>query len=277
VRLGIAIFGTDLSIDPARLAVAAEERGFVSLYFSEHTHIPVSRLTPAPTGDAALPAEYSRTLDPLIACATAAAVTRDLLVGTGVTLLAQREPIVTAKAIATLDHLSGGRFVLGIGFGWNREEAADHGVDFARRRDVVREHLAAMRALWEKDVAEYAGAHVRFAPSWAWPKPVGGPPVLVGGAAGPTLFAHIAEYADGWMPIGGRGIREALPDLRRAAERAGRDPAALRVVPFGTDPSPGKLDYYASLGIDEVALRVPSGGADEVLPVLDRYAAEYLR
>ncbi|WP_019630540.1 TIGR03619 family F420-dependent LLM class oxidoreductase [Actinomadura atramentaria] len=276
MRLGITLFATDRTMSPVALARAAEERGFASVYLPEHTHIPVSRDTPPPTGDAVLADEYARTLDPLVALAAAAAVTTTIRLGTGVCLVAQREPIVTAKAVATLDRLSGGRFVFGVGYGWNREEAADHGVAFAERRGVAREHLLAMRALWTRDVAGFDGRHVRFAPSWAWPKPAAGPPVLIGGAPGPRLFAHIAELADGWLPIGGRGVREALPELRRAAERAGRDPAALRVVPFGTVPDAGKLAYYAGLGIDEVVLRVPGGTADEVLPVLDDYAARFL-
>jgi alkanesulfonate monooxygenase SsuD/methylene tetrahydromethanopterin reductase-like flavin-dependent oxidoreductase (luciferase family) len=173
-----------------------------------------------------------------------------------------------------LDQLSGGRFEFGVGFGWNRDEMRDHGVDPPTRRAQAREHVLAMRALWRDEVASFAGEYVRFAPSWSWPKPVqaGGPPVLLGGAAGSTLFAHIAEYGDGWIPIGGAGVKEALPALREACEAKGRDPAGLRVVPFGTVPASGKLDYYASLGIDEVVLRVPGAGRDKVLAILDGYA-----
>jgi probable F420-dependent oxidoreductase len=276
MRLGVTIFGTDRTICPIELAREAEDRGFASLYLPEHTHVPVSRQTPPPTGDAELPEEYARTLDPLVALAAAAAVTRSIRLGTGVCLLAQREPIVTAKAIATLDALSGGRFVLGVGYGWNREEMADHGVDPRRRRDQLREHVLAMKALWNNDVAGYAGEFVRFAPSWSWPKPVSGPPVLLGGAAGPTLFAQLVEYADGWLPMGGAGLREALPRLHRTAAEAGRDPASLTVVPFGTVPTAAKLDHYASLGIAEVVLRLPAGSRETVLPVLDHYAEDHL-
>jgi len=274
VRFGVTMFATDRTIDPAALARAAEERGLHSLYLPEHTHIPVSRRTPPPTGDAELADEYKRTLDPLIALAAAASVTDRIVLGTGICVVAQREPIVTAKAIATLDLLSHGRFVFGIGFGWNADEIEQHGVSMPERRAVAREHVLAMQRLWRDDVAEHHGEHVELAPSWSWPKPVQrpGPPVLIGGAAGPKLFAHVAEYADGWIPIGGSGIRAALPDLQRACEAAGRDPAGLRIVPFGTVPDPGKVDYYASLGIDEVVLRVPGGAADAVLPLLDRYA-----
>lgn len=268
------MFATDVSMSVPELARAAEERGFHSLYIPEHTHIPTSRRTPAPTGTAELAEEYRRTVDPLVALAGAAAVTERIRLGTGICLVAQREPIVTAKAIASLDQLSGGRFELGIGFGWNREEMEDHGVDPTRRRDLVREHMLAMRALWTEDVASFDGEFVRFEPSWSWPKPAqpGGPPVLIGGAAGPKMFAHIAEYADGWIPIGGAGVRAALPDLHRACEAVGRDPAELRLVPFGTLPDPGKLDYYASIGVTEIVLRVPTGNADTVLPVLDDHA-----
>jgi probable F420-dependent oxidoreductase len=233
----------------------------------------VSRRTPPPTGDAELRDEYKRTLDPFVALAMAAAVTDRILLGTGISLVAQREPIVTAKAVASLDLLSGGRFVLGIGFGWNEDETENHGIAMPERRDVTREHMLAMRALWTEDVAEFHGKHTELAPSWSWPKPVSGPPVLIGGAAGRKMFAAIAEYADGWIPIGGRGIREALPDLHAACEAIGRDPSTLRIVPFGTIPNAGKLEYYASLGIEEIVLRVPSADADVVLPLLDEYAA----
>jgi probable F420-dependent oxidoreductase len=275
VRLGVTMFGTDQSMRPDDLARAAEERGFVSMYLAEHTHIPVSRRTPPPTGDETLPEHYARALDPFVALTTAAAATERLRVGTGICLVAQRDPIVTAKAVASLDHLSGGRFVFGIGFGWNEDEIEDHGVDIRRRRDVAREHMLAMQRLWVDDEASFEGEFVRLPPSWSWPKPLQQPwpPVLIGGAAGRTLFDHVAEYADGWIPIGGAGVRAALPELHRAVEAAGRDPATMRVVPFGTIPDPGKLDYYESLGIDEVVLRVPVGGSDVALRTLDEYAS----
>jgi len=268
------MFATDTSMSVPALARAAEERGFHSLYIPEHTHIPTSRRTPAPTGTVELAEEYLRTVDPLVALGAAASITERIRLGTGICLIAQREPIVTAKAIATIDQLSGGRFELGIGFGWNHEEMEDHGVDPKHRRAQAREHMLTMRALWTDDVASFDGEFVHLEPSWSWPKPVrpGGPPVLIGGAAGPKMFAHIAEYADGWIPIGGAGVRAALPDLRRAYESAGRDPDAIRVVPFGTLPDPAKLDYYASIGVSEIVLRVPTGDADSVLPVLDDHA-----
>ncbi len=275
MRYGVTMFMTDQSIGPAAFARAVEERGLHSIYLPEHTHIPLSRRTPPPTGDVELAEEYKRTLDPLVALATAAAVTERVLLGTGICLVAQREPIVTAKAIATLDRVSGGRFVFGVGFGWNEDELAHHGVAMGDRRAVARERVLTMQRLWAEDVAEFHGEVVDLSPSWSWPKPVQrpGPPVLIGGAPGPKLFAQVAEYANGWMPIGGAGIRSALPDLHRACETLGRDPAGLRIVPFGTVPDPGKLEYYASMGIEEIVLRVPVGGPDQVLPRLDQYAS----
>jgi probable F420-dependent oxidoreductase len=274
MRYGVTMFMTDQTMPPVDLARAVEERGLYSLYVPEHTHIPTSRLTPPPTGDAELRDEYKRTLDPLVVCSMAAAVTETLVLGTGICLVAQREPIVTAKAIATLDQLSGGRFVLGMGFGWNADEIADHGLTMANRRAVTREHVLAMRALWTNDIGSFDGEFVHIEPSWSWPKPVRpqGPPVLIGGAAGPKLFAHVAEYADGWIPIGGAGMRAALPDLHRACEAVDRDPASLQIVPFGTVPDAGKLEYYESIGVTEVVLRLPSGDANRVLPILDEYA-----
>jgi probable F420-dependent oxidoreductase len=273
VRYGVTMFITDLTMTPAALARAVEDRGFGSVYVPEHTHIPTSRRTPPPTGDAELAEEYKRTLDPLVAMTSAAAATERLVVGTGIMLVAQRDPIVTAKAIATLDLVSGGRFVLGIGFGWNADELEDHGVAMKERRAVARERVLAMRALWRDDVASFEGDHVHLPPTWSWPKPVqpGGPPILIGGAAGPIMFAHVAEYADGWIPIGGRGVRAALPDLHRACDAVGRDPAELRIVPFGTVPDGGKLEYYESIGVTEVVLRLPSADAATVERTLDRY------
>jgi probable F420-dependent oxidoreductase len=274
VRFGVTMFMTDLTMGPIELARAVEERGLVSLYVPEHTHIPVSRRTAPPTGDAELREEYKRTLDPFVALSMAAAVTERLVVGTGICLVAQRDPIITAKEVATLDALSQGRFSFGIGFGWNQDEIEHHGVDMKRRREVAREHVLTMQALWRDEQATFDGEFVHLEPSWAWPKPAqkAGPPVLIGGAAGPKLFAAVAEYADGWIPIGGAGVKAALVELARACEARDRDPATLRIVPFGTMPDPGKIDYYASIGIDEIVLRLPSGNAERVLPILDEYA-----
>jgi len=256
------------------LAVAAEERGFHSLYIPEHTHIPVSRETPAATGTDELDDGYLRTLDPLVALSAAAALTSTILLGTAVALPAEHDPIAWAKAVATLDFISGGRAVMGVGFGWNKEELRDHGVLFEDRRAVVREHLLLAQALWTGDVGGYEGEFASVSPSWSWPKPVQQPRVrtLLGGGAGPKLFAAIAEYGDGWIPFGGAGLRDALPLLRQAVTDAGRDPATLHIVPMGVLPTPEKMAYYESLGVTECVLRVPAAGPDEVLPVLDEYA-----
>jgi probable F420-dependent oxidoreductase len=274
MKLGVTMFTTDRAMGPVALARAVEDRGFHSLYVHEHTHIPTSRRTPPPTGEAVLAEEYKRTLDPFVALAAAAAITSRLTLGTAVCLVAQHDPIVMAKEVATLDLLCGGRLVLGVGFGWNREEMESHGVDFRQRRELVREKMLAMEQLWSEERAAFVGELVRFEECWSWPKPAQQPrpPVLLGGAAGPTLFAHIAEYGDGWMPMGGAGVGGALPALRRAMEDAGRDPAHLKVILIGTIPDPGKLEHYAAIGVTEVALRLPSAPADAVLPVLDDYA-----
>lgn len=279
MRIAVTIFLTDETITPIRLARELEQRGFAGLYLPEHTHIPVERTTPYPAGGE-LPREYGRTLDPFVALGQAAAVTERLGLGTGITLVAQHDPIDLAKQVATLDHLSGGRFTLGVGFGWNVEEAADHGVDWRTRRELVRDRMALMRALWAEEPTGYEGEHGGVRPSHAHPKParkprgpVAGPRTLVGGAAGPKLFAHIVEYADGWLPIGGRGLTESLPVLRAAWADAGRDPAALQVVPYAVQPSPGKLAHYAELGIEEVVVQLPPAGEAEVLRALDGYGA----
>jgi probable F420-dependent oxidoreductase len=280
MRYGITMFATDVSIDIVELAREAEARGLESLWLPEHTHIPVSRRTPPPTGDAQLAEEYRRCLDPLVALAAAATATERLRLGTGILLAAQREPIVTAKAVATLDWLSGGRAALGVGFGWNEDELEQHGVAMGERRDVARERILAMQALWADDEASFHGAHVQIEPSWSWPKPVqtgrdGRPrvPVLHGGAAGPKLFAHIAEYGDGWIPIGGGGLTDAIPRLREVVAAAGRDPDLLEIVPFGSLPDPGKLDHFERIGVTECVFRIPSAPRDVVLPLLDEQAA----
>jgi probable F420-dependent oxidoreductase len=279
VRLGITAFLTDQAMAPADLARAVEERGFDSLYFPEHTHLPVRADTPPALVDGVHLDDYKRSLDPFVALATAAPVTERIALGTGVVLAAQHDPIVLAKQIATLDHLSGGRVVFGMGFGWNQAEAADHGVDFGSRRQVAREHVLCMQALWSQDQAEFHGDYVSLDPCWSWPKPIQQPRVttLIGGGANPSVFAAIAEYADGWMPIGGSGLSEAVPELRRAVEERGRDPEAIRVVPFGTVPTDHKLAHYQSQGITEVVLRVASGSAGEMLAELDGHAAYLAR
>ncbi|MFE5547525.1 LLM class F420-dependent oxidoreductase [Streptomyces sp. NPDC056534] len=276
MRISTTIFLTDETISPVRLARELEQRGFGGLYLPEHTHIPVARETDYPAGGE-LPREYGRTLDPFVALGQAVAVTERLALGTGVTLITEHDPIALAKQVATLDHVSGGRFTLGLGFGWNREEAADHGVEWRTRRELGRDRLNLMRALWAPEPTAYEGefGHSVRA-SEAWPKPAGGAPrILLGGAAGPKLFAQIAAQTDGWMPIGGRGLTESLPVLKEAWEKAGRDPKALEIVPYAVLPTRGKLAHYAELGCEEVVLQLPPAPEPEVLRVLDAYA-EYL-
>lgn len=273
MKIGITIHATDQAMSPVELAQEAEARGFHSLYIPEHTHIPTSRRTPPPTGEAELPEEYSRSPDPYIALAAAASLTKTILLGTAVALPAQHDHITFAKQLATLDVVSAGRFVLGIGYGWNQDEMENHGVDVKSRRQLVREKILAMQALWANEVAEFHGELVDMAPSWQWPKPVQQPrpPILIGGGAGPKLFAHIAEYADGWMPIGGAGMRESVGRLREAMAERGRDPDALRIAPMGVLPDEAKLDYYRETGATEAILRLPSAGREKVLPRLDEF------
>ncbi|BBC34079.1 F420-dependent oxidoreductase [Streptomyces graminofaciens] len=276
MRISVTIFLTDETIAPTRLARELEQRGFAGLYLPEHTHIPVERTSPYPAGGD-LPPEYGRTLDPFVALGQAAAVTETLGLGTGITLVAQHDPIDLAKQIATVDHLSGGRLTLGLGYGWNVEEADDHGVRWRTRRELVRDRMALMRALWAEEPTAYEGEFGSVRASYAYPKPVQkprgpvvGPRTLIGGSAGPKLFAHISEFADGWLPIGGRGLTEALPVLRGAWADAGRDPAALQVVPYAVQPSVGKLAHYAELGVEEVVVQLPPVGEGEALGLLDQ-------
>ena len=277
MRLGATIFLTDQTIGPAQLARELEERGFSSLWVPEHTHIPTSRRTPAPMGEP-LPEKYRRSLDPFVALTAGASVTDTLRLGTGIALLAERDPIVCAKEIASLDWVSNGRFTFGVGYGWNIEELEDHGGSEATRRAVVAERVQAMQRLWADEEAEFHGEHVDFGPSWAWPKPKqqslgqSGVPVLIGGAAGPKLFSHIAAFADGWIPHGGSGLGETIPRLHQAFEDVGRDPAEATVIPFGTIPDAGKLEYYESLGINETILDLPSAETSVVLETLDTYS-----
>ena len=274
MRLGITAALTDRDLTPATLAVAAEELGFDSLYLPEHTHLPVREDTPPSLVEGVRLDDYKRCLDPLVALATAAASTTRLRLGTGILLVAQHDPIVLAKQVATLDHISGGRLTLGVGFGWNRAEAEDHGVDFARRHAIAREHLAAMQAIWSTDQAEYHGEFVDFDPTWSWPKPRQQPRVrtLVGGGATDAVLAAVVDWADGWIPIGGSGLAQAIPRLHALGESAGRDPATLRVVPFGTIANEGKLEHFAGLGITEVVLRLRAGDERSVRAELESLA-----
>lgn len=268
--LGIAIFVTDRSWAVPELARAVEDLGFDSMAVPEHTHMPVAHST-HPSGQA-LPEEYTRTLDPTVALSVAAAVTTRLRLVYGVLLLAQHDPIVTAKAVATLDHVSGGRVELGLGYGWNRPELANHGVSWTERRDVVRDRVTTLRALWTQDEAEVDTEHVQLPPSWSWPSPVqeGGPPVVLGAALGPRTLAALVESFDGWMPLGRRETLAGIDDVRAGFADAGREPP--RIHTFGASLGPDELAELAAAGVDQVTLWVPSGGQDEVRPVLERYA-----
>ena len=272
--IGALIFATDLSIRPDRLATELEARGFESLWVTEHTHIPVSRRTPWPGGPQ-LPEEYRRTLDPYVSLTAAASVTQRLRLGTGITLVAQHDPIVLAKTIASVDLLSGGRVMLGIGVGWNEDEMEDHGVDPKRRRAIAREHVLAMRELWTKDEASFDGEFVHLPPSWSWPKPASSPhpPIVMGGAGGPVTFRHVVEYCDGWMPIHGRRtIADKLDDLRKAADEAGRDMATIELGVFGCPADRKVIEDYAALGFVRCTLGVPPTGEADALRALDSYA-----
>src|ERR671918_2345309 len=235
MNFGVTMFPTRYSVGPAELARAVEERGFESLFFPEHTHIPTSRRSPWP-GGADLPNEYRETFDPFLALTAAAAVTERLLVGTGICLVVERDPVTTAKEVASLDLLSGGRFLFGVGGGWNREEMENHGTDPRTRFRLLRERVLAMKAIWTEGEAEFHGEFVDFDPLWSWPKPVQRPhpPVLVGGN-GPGVLDRVLEFGDGWMPNPSRGrIRDGMEELARRAEEAGRGPVPVTV--FGARP-----------------------------------------
>ena len=275
MQFGLSYFPTDYSITPVALARAAEERGFESLWVAEHSHIPVSRRSPWP-GGGELPQKYYDVMDPFVALASAASVTSRLNLGTGICLVIQRDPIQLAKEVASLDQLSQGRFLFGIGGGWNAEEMEDHGTEFRTRFRRMREQIAAMKAIWTQERAEFHGEFVSFDPMIARPKPhrKPHPPVIVGGGF-PHAARRAIEYGDGWMPLGGRDLDVAalLPRFRQMAAEAGRDPEAVPVTVYGVGPDPDALRRYADAGAARVVLSVPSAGEDEVLPLLDRYAA----
>jgi probable F420-dependent oxidoreductase len=250
MEIGLAIFLTDYTIEPTRLGRLVEERGFDSLLFTEHTHIPVSRETPRP-GGGELPPEYRHCNDPFVALAMVAAVTERLKIGTGICLVVERDPIVTAKEVATLDHLSGGRVLFGVGAGWNLEEMRNHGTDPRRRFSVMRERVEAMKAIWTHDEAEYHGEHVNFDPIWCWPKPrqKPHPPVMVGGTGGKVLDRVLA-YGDEWMPNrveDPEKLGERIAELERRAEEAGR--ARIPVSVFGAKPDPHFVERLGAVGV----------------------------
>ncbi len=273
---GVAMFATDYAIRPDELARALEDRGFESLWVPEHTHIPASRRSPWPGGPN-LPKEYWHTYDPFVALTLAASVTTRLRVATGICLLVERDAITTAKAVASLDRLSNGRFVFGIGGGWNAEEMEHHGTDFKKRWRVLRERVLAMKEIWTKEEAEFHGEFVRFDRLWAQPKPLQKPhpPILMGGD-GPTTFDRVVDYCDGWMPIGARtplDLPTKVAALRERAAKAGRDPKRISVSIFGSKPERAALDRLAGAGVDRAIFVAPAEERDKVLPLLDGWAA----
>lgn len=273
MKLGITMFLTDGSIAPAELAVAAEERGLESLWVPEHSHIPASRRTPFP-GGGELPKMYYDVMEPFVALASAAAVTKTLKLATGVCLVVQRDPIQTAKSVATLDRVTNGRFLFGVGAGWNAEEMENHGTTFARRGRVLRERIEAMKEIWTKPKAEYHGELVDFDPIMAWPKPVQQPwpPIHVGGGW-PVAARRAVAFGDGWAPIHGFGdLAAKLPEFRALAADAGRDPAALEVTVFAVPAKSEALARYRDAGAARAVVSLPPAERDAVLPLLDRAA-----
>src|SRR5918998_2726925 len=258
MKFGIEMFPTDYSIGVTELGRAAEDMGFESVFFPEHTHIPTSRRSPWP-GGAELPKEYSHTLDPFVALGAVAAVTSTIKLGTGICLVIERDPIVLAKEVASLDFLSGGRVLFGIGGGWNYEEMEHHGTKPTLRWKILRERILAMKAIWTQDEAEYHGEFVDFDPIWSWPKPVQQPhpPILVGGS-GPRTLDRVIEYGDEWMPIGGRAtnVGERIAELQRMAAEAGR--GSIPVTIFGVRPDPAVIEHYRSIGVTRCVFGVPS-------------------
>jgi probable F420-dependent oxidoreductase len=273
MHIGVCIFATEYAIRIDELAREAEARGFESLWVPEHTHIPASRRSPWPGGPN-LPQEYWHSYDPFVALTMAAAVTTRLRLGTGICLVIERDPITLAKEVASLDHLSGGRFLFGIGGGWNAEEMEDHGTAFKTRFRRLREQILAMKEIWTKDEAEFHGELVQFDKMWSFPKPAQRPhpPILMGGD-GPTTFDRVLEYADGWMPVVGRmgsTFADKMVLLQRRAKDAGRGP--IPVTAFMVKPDRAVLDPMQAAGVERAIFGVPSETADKVLPLLDAYA-----
>ena len=275
MRVGCYYFPTDYGIDISELARALEERGFESLFVCEHTHIPVSRKTPFP-GGGELPKRYKHTHDPFVALSFAAAATKQLKLGTGIALIPQRDPIVTAKQVASLDQLSGGRFTLAMGGGWNVDEMENHGARYETRFKLLRERVLAMKEMWTKEEAQYHGEFVNFDPVWVYPKPKQKPhpPMLLGGETDHTI-RRVVEFCDGWFPRprGGWEPKAAVERLKKAAAAAGRDYKTLSITVFAAPPDAAKLAPYREAGIDRVLFEVPDKSRDEILAVLDKNAA----
>ena len=264
MKFGIAIFPTDYAIPMTELGPAVEQAGFESLWVAEHSHIPVSRETPWP-GGAELPKHYWHTLDPFVALTAAALATKKLNVGTGICLVVERDPIHTARQVASLDHVSEGRFLFGVGGGWNKEEMADHGSDFSTRWKLLRERVEAMKAIWTEDVSEYHGEMVDFGPMWCWPKPVQKPhpPVILGGS-GPNILKRVVAYADGWMPNRG-DVLSRHAELNELAKAAGRGDIPLTVYPAATKDD---IEKMQDAGVDRCIWYVPADGRDPALKKL---------
>lgn len=271
--VGVCYFPTDYGIGMTELGRALEDRGFKSLFVPEHTHIPVGRKTPFP-GGGELPKRYAHTHDPFVALAFAAAATKKLKVGTGILLVPQHDPIVTAKSIASLDQLSGGRFVFGIGAGWNEDEMNNHGIQFADRFNQMGDRVKAMKVLWTEEKAAYHGKFARFDPVWSYPKPhqKPHPPILLGGESDHTL-KRIIDYCDGWLPRP-RGFDpvEGAARLHKMAEEKGRDPKTLSITVFAAPPKADMLESYKKAGIDGALLAIPDASRDEILRQLDEWA-----
>ena len=277
--IGVLNFVTDYSMRPAELAVALEERGFESLWVPEHTHIPASRRSPWPGGPD-LPREYWHAMDPFVALGAAAAVTTNLKIGTGICLIVERDPIITAKEIATLDMISNGRFLFGIGGGWNSEEMENHGTNFRRRFRLLRERILAMKAIWTEEEAEFHGEFVDFDKIWSYPKPVQKPhpPIFMGGDGQPPLTGWWSSATAGCpLPAaaGQEGVlTEKIALLRKQAEEAGRDPSGIPVsLCVFAPPDESLVARMEEAGVDRLIFNLPSDERDKVLPVLDEYAA----
>ena len=277
MKFGASMFFTDYSITPTALARALEERGFDSLWAPEHSHIPVSRKTPFVLG-AELPKRYYDVMDPFVTLTAAAAVTTTLKLATGVCLIAQRDPIQTAKLVASIDQVSNGRFVFGIGNGWNQDEMENHGTVFESRHKLARERAEAMKAIWTQDTAEYHGEFVDFGPMAAWPKPVQKPhpPILIGGAF-PYSARRAIRYGDGWMPQATASnktpLTELIPRFREMTAEAGQDPAAMQIVMGAQPPDVALIGQYQALNVDIVYPSLPSENEDTILPMLDQWVA----
>jgi probable F420-dependent oxidoreductase len=274
MRFGVTTFVTDETIGPMELGRALEERRFESLFVAEHTHIPVKRESPWPEGDE-LPRKYYRTLDPFIVLTAAAVVTERLILGTGIVLVIERDPIITAKEVASLDLVSGGRVIVGIGAGWNREEMRNHGTDPKTRMDLLRERVLAMKEIWTKDEAEFHGRFVEFDPIFSWPKPVQRPhpPIYIGGS-GPTTLDRVLEYGDGWMPVFALGVDEIIariPELERRAKEAGR--GRIPVTVYAVPGDRAAIERLAQAGVARVLFDLPSLPLQETYRKLDEFAA----